>query len=589
MKRLTFPAIVMVVILSSQPVLAQVPQKFNYQAVVRGNAGIVMANKALGLRFSIRDGSAAGSVLYSETQLTTTNAFGLVNVQIGGGTASAGSLGSIAWGSGGKFLQVEVDTTGSANYVELATVELIAVPYALRAAGAGLADSSGVAGKAGKASLADSAGVAGKAGKATLADSSGKANFANTAVAANTAVSASSAGTALTAGSAVNFTGPLAGDVAGTQGATVIQNNAVTAPKIANGQIVKSINGLKDNITLSGGGGTTLTAVGNTLTINGASGTITGVNSPFIFNSGLTGGGTSGNIQLAVTYGGSGTAVTSSHSDHDHAGQFWSSAGTTLSLGTTSAGFNDFALNCIVNNNTSAGAAIFAQSPSTNAQAAAIVGQVTGAQASVGSVAGVQGIALGQNTVGILCSAQGGRYAGLFAGDVLVTGTLSKGGGSFKIDHPLDPENKYLSHSFVESPDMMNIYDGNIELDGNGGATVTMPDWFGALNRDFRYQLTAIGKPSPNVYIAEEIKGNQFRIAGGTPGGKISWMVTGIRHDAYANKHRIPVEEMKTGSERGKYLNPDAFGKSQDQSVFRIPAIHARQPAKQVSNTKAGH
>lgn len=60
--------------------------------------------------------------------------------------------------------------------------------------------------------------------------------------------------------------------------------------------------------------------------------------------------------------------------------------------------------------------------------------------------------------------------AGRFNGDVTVTGNLAKGGGLFVIDHPLDPKNKYLYHSFVESPDMMNIYNGNVELDGKGEA-----------------------------------------------------------------------------------------------------------------------
>jgi hypothetical protein len=74
-----------------------------------------------------------------------------------------------------------------------------------------------------------------------------------------------------------------------------------------------------------------------------------------------------------------------------------------------------------------------------------------------------------------------------------------------KIDHPLDPANKYLSHSFVESPDMKNVYDGVVVLDYNGEAVIDLPDWFAALNKDFRYQLTAIGAPGPNLYIAEEI------------------------------------------------------------------------------------
>jgi hypothetical protein len=92
---------------------------------------------------------------------------------------------------------------------------------------------------------------------------------------------------------------------------------------------------------------------------------------------------------------------------------------------------------------------------------------------------------------------------------------ITKGGGGFKIDHPLDPTNKHLWHSFVESPDMKNIYDGVTILDERGEAVVELPDWFEALNRDFRYQLTAICGAAPNLHIAEEVAGNRFRIAGG--------------------------------------------------------------------------
>jgi hypothetical protein len=161
----------------------------------------------------------------------------------------------------------------------------------------------------------------------------------------------------------------------------------------------------------------------------------------------------------------------------------------------------------------------------------------------------------------------GGDYAGRFSGNVEVTGTLSKGGGSFKIDHPLDPQNKYLCHSFVESPDMMNIYNGIIVLDKNGEAWVELPTWFEALNEDFRYQLTAIGAPGPNLYIAQKINNNRFRIAGGVTGMEVSWQVTGIRHDPFAKVHRIAVEENKTGSERGKYLYAKEYGVSETMGV----------------------
>jgi len=150
--------------------------------------------------------------------------------------------------------------------------------------------------------------------------------------------------------------------------------------------------------------------------------------------------------------------------------------------------------------------------------------------------------------------------AGYFAGTVNITGNLSKGGGGFKIDHPLDPENQYLNHSFVESPDMKNVYDGVVVLDANGEAWLELPDWFETLNKDFRYQLTAIGAPAPGLYIGQEIEENRFQIAGGTPDLKVSWQVTGIRHDPYAEAHRIPVEEEKAEEEIGTYLHPVELG-----------------------------
>ena len=95
-------------------------------------------------------------------------------------------------------------------------------------------------------------------------------------------------------------------------------------------------------------------------------------------------------------------------------------------------------------------------------------------------------------------------------GNLIVSGSISKGSGSFKIDPPLDPQNKYLSHSFVESPDMMNVYNGNITTNEQGEATVTLPAYFEALNRDFRYQLTVIGQFAQAILL-EKVKGNQFK------------------------------------------------------------------------------
>jgi hypothetical protein len=148
---------------------------------------------------------------------------------------------------------------------------------------------------------------------------------------------------------------------------------------------------------------------------------------------------------------------------------------------------------------------------------------------------------------------------GFFAGNLNVTGKVTKGSGSFKIDHPLDPANKYLSHSFVESPDMKDMYDGTVTTDARGLATVALPDYFEALNGDFRYQLTVIGQFAQAI-VAKEIGNGRFTIKTNRPRVKVSWQVTGIRHDAYANAHRIPVSEDKPAAEQGTYLHPDVFG-----------------------------
>jgi trimeric autotransporter adhesin len=197
---------------------------------------------------------------------------------------------------------------------------------------------------------------------------------------------------------------------------------------------------------------------------------------------------------------------------------------------------------------------------------------------------GVAGVATAENAYGVYGYAQGtGASYGVYAysknsdalsvsGNAAVSGSLSKGGGSFKIDHPVEPEDKYLLHSFVESPDMMNVYNGNVVLDDNGKATVELPEWFEALNRDFRYQLTAIGAPTV-VYISDEIVDGAFSIAGGNAHQKVSWQVTGIRQDAWANANRIPVEVDKKAEDRGRYLHPELFGGEEITSLANAVAV----------------
>ena len=158
--------------------------------------------------------------------------------------------------------------------------------------------------------------------------------------------------------------------------------------------------------------------------------------------------------------------------------------------------------------------------------------------------------------------------AGEFQGNVVISGNLfATGTKNFMIDHPLDPENRYLYHAAIESSEVLNVYSGNVTTNGNGEAVVTLPDWFEALNKDFRYQLTPIGAPAQGLYIAEKMNKNRFTIAGGQPGMEVSWQVTGVRSDATMRKHAFTTEEDKPERERGFYLHPEAFNQPEEKGI----------------------
>ncbi len=120
-----------------------------------------------------------------------------------------------------------------------------------------------------------------------------------------------------------------------------------------------------------------------------------------------------------------------------------------------------------------------------------------------------------------------------FSGSLSISGTLTKTTGTFVIDHPLDPANKLLYHSFVESPDVKNMYDGVALVDAKGEVIISLPPYFDALNKDFRYQFFPLDSADPNLYLKEgaDVTKNRFVIAGGTPGNRVSWQITGNRHD----------------------------------------------------------
>ena len=123
-------------------------------------------------------------------------------------------------------------------------------------------------------------------------------------------------------------------------------------------------------------------------------------------------------------------------------------------------------------------------------------------------------------------------------GDQTVSGTKS-----FRIDHPDDPENKYLLHSCIESDEVLNQYSGNTTTNENGIAVVNLPDYIQKINIDFRYQLTVIGDFAQAI-ISKEISNNQFEIKTDKPNIKVSWLITAKRNDEYMKQH--PFEPVRS-------------------------------------------
>ncbi|MEU9780683.1 hypothetical protein AB0H92_06830 [Streptomyces phaeochromogenes] len=191
----------------------------------------------------------------------------------------------------------------------------------------------------------------------------------------------------------------------------------------------------------------------------------------------------------------------------------------------------------------------------------------------------VSGAALGRNSTAVVGVADDGPYAkaivgrakmgyaGYFHGRVRVAGPLYKPAGGFEIDHPLDPENRYLRHSFVESDKQLNVYSGTVVTDTEGVAVIQLPEYFEELNEDFRYQLTVVATTFAHAIVGREVHDNQFSVLTDQPEVKVSWQVSGVRRDRYARTYPFAAELDKSDDERGKYLYPETWGQPDEAGL----------------------
>jgi hypothetical protein len=485
----------------------------------------------VGVTFSLYKESEGGAPLWVETQNVTPDKTGHYSVMLG--SASTQGLPGSAFASGeARWLGVQAQ-----GQSEQPRTLLMSVPYALKALDAetvgGLPPSAFVKAAApGVASAANSnapaAAITGtgtanhitkwlsptKLGNSNIFDgSSGKVGIATTSPGATLDVN----GTAVIRSNATVDGSLGAGPITATStssGGTGVFANAGSSTS-SNGVIAEGATGVAAYTTVAG-----------SIALYGDAGNSTGSNG--VVGYGAT--GVAGNSTINGSYGTYGSGST---------GVWGNSTGTGANVGVLGLG-------------------------ATGVQG---VGDAWGVLGQSSSTSGSGG-GFSNSTTGdaLFTYNQSGGYAAFFDGNVDVDGNLSKAGGSFKIDHPLDPANKYLYHSFVESPDMMNIYNGNATTDASGSAVVTLPAWFETLNRDFRYQLTVMGQFAQAI-VASKVANHQFTIKTDKPNVEVSWQVTGIRQDAWANAHRIPVEVEKAQADRGLYLHPELFGAPPAKSI----------------------
>jgi hypothetical protein len=435
---------------------------FNYQAVARGADDNVIANQAVTIQFTILDGPGANE-LYIEEHETSTSSLGLINLEVGAGTRTGGSMvfQAIPWIIRKHFLKVDMKMDGTGDFINLGEAPILAVPIAISAKVAGSAvitldtikriDTLRVDTLRVKKVFADVMCVDSIKGKVVID------TIVTESICAN-------------------------GDV-------IIKNSALIL-KDAAGKILFQVDEFGDSyhygLETFDGGLEVRDRLGNPL-----------FQTPML--------------------------------EQFDFFQFWAPTKISGNLEIT-----DGALEMVNANND----VVFSVDKDGNSYH-------KGEEVFAGGIV-LENPDNNETVVYLDAGADGlTGYAVTVNGNFMLNGLLQAEAKNFLIDHPLNPEEMTLRHYSVESDQMGTVYNGTIEFDENGEATVELPSWFEALNNDFSYQLTCIGGFS-NVFIAEEVKNNQFKIGGGKEGMKVSWQVNGVRHDPVSSKHIKPIEEYKT-------------------------------------------
>jgi hypothetical protein len=525
----------------------QSPQKMTFQAVIRNASDQLIASSTVGMQISILQGSPTGIATYIETHGPTTNINGLATIEIGGGTVVAGSFATIDWSNGPYYIKSETDPTGGAVYTISGTSQLLSVPYALYAENSG----SAFSGDYNDLSNAPT-------NVSTFTNDAGYITSPNDADSdpSNEIQSLQLVGQDLTISGSNTVTLPVGGgntlDQAYDQGgagagrlvtvdAGEVEFNTATASGIA----------LRAQNTNTGVAiiANTTNASNTFSALQSSSNSSSSVASAIIGNSTGLAWGVSGQVASTAT---------------GEAGVYGSNLRTTGGHGVKGIGFNGL----VGETNHSTGNAVWGENydallPLGNAIGVAGKGYwgVVGEDRYLGGVAGAYGV--------------------FSNGDFGATGVKT-----FIIDHPMDPENKFLKHFSTESNEVLNIYRGNAVFAENGEAIIELPDYYDAINTNPSYNLTPVGGFA-QLYIKEEISEGKFIIGGGTEGLKVSWTIYSERNDPYLRNYpeKKAVEVEKREGQKGKYVMPQLYNQPMDKKMIQSEDKEkAEQPIIELQN-----